>query len=185
MVHDLIPSSAPAGPTSPAGDFSLEVCERALSTLLQATLRYESLVAQRDTEIAKIQKRYEGRLADNCALIDGLECQIKQFYKDNRAVLETDGRKSVQLASGMIGMRAATNPALVPLNEKWSWKKIEAAVRKLGTKYFHKPKPALNKVKIKAELDAAGLAKCGLKLDDTDTCYIELNRLAERQEMAA
>jgi Bacteriophage Mu Gam like protein len=161
-------------------------CDQALHRLLVATLRSEKLTADRDSEIAEVQKRYMPRLTRAGEIIAALETDIQAFYEENRADLEQNGMKSVQLANGWLGMRSPSQPALEPLNSRWTWETIGAKVKELwGEKYFHKPKPpALDKVKLKKERTPAQLRECGMKLDDTESFYIELQRLAEPDEVA-
>ena len=169
---------------------SVGECDAALYKLLAATLRKESLTAKRDSEIAPIQKRYAPRIEKEWTEIATLESEIETFYREHHDELEQDGKKSVQLANGLLGMRSPTNPALVPLHgdpdDQKVWTKIAAKVKELWQrKYFHKPKPpALDKVKLKKELDEQQLKECGLKLDDSETFYYELNRLVTPQEPA-
>jgi hypothetical protein len=153
-------------------------CEASLFRLLKSTLRLESLTAERDRKIAEIENEYAPRLEKETAKIASLEAEIEAFYRANRAELEVDGKKSVQMVHGTLGMRAPSNPALVPLDEKWTWERIARCVKRLyKMRYFHPPKPpALNKVKIKSELSAEELAGAGLRLEGEETFYYELNR---------
>ncbi|MEI9971109.1 MAG: host-nuclease inhibitor Gam family protein [Ignavibacteriota bacterium] len=165
---------------------SKESCNAALHRLLKATLRYEQLVAVRDTEIAAIQKQHSPSIATAVTQQVELSGEIETYYLEHREELQVDGKKSIQLSDGVLGMRAPTNPALIPLNDKWTWEKIEAKLRELWkAKYFHKPKaPAHDKVKIKRDMDTAGLKECGMKLDDREQFFLELNRLADADEQA-
>ena len=158
---------------------SLDSVDSVLYRLQRATLKHERLVAERDLEIAPIAKRYAAGIESAAADIALFKSQIEVYCRAHPECFEP-GKKSIQLQHGLVGLRAPSQAALVPLTAKWSWKKIEAKVRKLWKrKYFHKPKPpGIDKVKIKKELDAQALAQCGLKLDDTETFYLELNRLA-------
>jgi Bacteriophage Mu Gam like protein len=162
-------------------------CDAALYRLLQATLTSERLTATRDSEIAAIQKKYQSNLQKADAQIAALESGIQAFYVAHRDELEQDGKKSLQLSNGLLGMRAPTNPGLIPLNDNWSWEKIAQRVKELfKLKYFHPPKPPnLDKVKLKKELSADQLKRCGLKLDDSEKFYLELNRLAAAEAAAA
>ena len=160
-------------------------CNRALGKLLAATLRVEAVTAERDTEIAKIQAIYSPRLSKPTEEIAELEAAIEVFYVAHREELEVDGKKSLQLENGLIGMRAPSTPALVPLNEKWTWEKITLTVRKLWkSKYFHKPKPPIDKMKLK-KLNEKSLAKCGLRLDTDEHFFYKLERPAAPDEAPA
>ena len=158
--------------------------------LLKAGLAYESAVADRDAEIQQVQKKWATKIDKPAETISTLEAEIEQFYRLNGEKLAPAGQKSVQLTNGSIGLRAPTNPGLIPLNEKWTWEKITATLKRVWKKrYLHEPKPpGPDKVKLKKELTPAQLAKVGLKLDDTPNFFLELNRLAladDRSDEAA
>jgi Bacteriophage Mu Gam like protein len=162
-----------------------EWLDRRLSRLLKATLIVENAVSQRDLEIAVIQAKYGPSIQKSNLEISSLTAEIEAYYRANREELEPSGEKSLQLAYGLVGMRAPSHPALVPLNAKWDWDRIAGKVKELwGKKYFHKPKPpGIDKNKIKKELEADELAQAGLKLDDEEKFYLELNRLAPADQI--
>lgn len=158
--------------------WTLTECQNALRLLLEATAAQEAAVAAQDLEISKIQAKHAPKIARFSSQIETLHEELEAYYRANRAKLETEGRKSVKLSYGVIGMRSSGNPALVPLNAKWDWKKIAAKVRAVWkSRYFHDPKPPeLDKVKLKSELKPDQLAKCGLKLEAAEAFYIDLDR---------
>lgn len=173
-----------------AAKWTLAQADDALRRLLDATLSYEKTVATRDTEIAVILKRHAKEIDGAAADIATLNTQIEQFYARWRERLlgikvrtETEERelKELKLRYGTLGINIATTPALVPLNAKWTWDKIGAKLRRVfKARFFHTPKPpGIDKVKVKAELSAEQLAQCGMKLEYSESFYIELNRLKE------
>lgn len=156
---------------------TVQEADASLAHLLRATLEQETLISARDKKIAEVQEEYAARLESRAGEIARLEAALEAFYRAHPA----DDTKSYRLAHGVIGLRSPATPALVPLNKRWDWDKISAKVKRLWkARYFHAPKPpSLDKVKLKRELSAEQLAKCGLKLDDTESFYVELNRLME------
>lgn len=155
--------------------WSQEQANAVLQELLRATLAGERAIVARDIEIEGVQAKYSVELTASEKSIETLTADLETYY---RAHPPKDG-KSVRLAHGLIGLRAPTNPAVVPLNGKWTWKKIEAKLKRLWkTRYFHAPKaPSVDKLKVKSELTAEQLKKCGLKLSSEESFYVELNRL--------
>src|SRR3954470_24415349 len=132
------------------------------------------MVAARDAAIAAVQVRYGVDLAAIARRIIAGEKLLAQYYDSHRP----DGAKKVlQFGYGAIGMRSPSNPALVPM-DGWTWESVAKKLKTLfKARFFHAPKPpAPDKVKLKRELSPAQLAKCGLKLDDSETFYIDLNR---------
>jgi hypothetical protein len=164
--------------------FDRNALDRALYRLLELTLQHERLVNARDREILSVGQRHARPIEAARLQISTLEAEIQANYLANRQRIDPEGAKAVELQHGVVGTRAATTPALIPLSSKFTWKAIEGKVRKLWkSKYFHKPKPpALDKNKLKKGLSAEQLAKAGLKLDDSETFYLELNRLANPAE---
>ena len=158
----------------------LQQIDALLHRLFVATLRHESLLTLRDTQILEAQRKHAAEIAKSAAEAASLKTQIEKLYLDHRAELEPEGKKSLQLASGIVGMRAPSHPALIPLSDKWSWKKIAAKVKRVWKKqYFHAPKePALDKVKLKRELTPEQLQELGLRLDTAESFFLELNRLS-------
>jgi len=153
---------------------------KALQDLLEFTVAAENAIAARDAEVVAVQQKHNPAIGENQEKIAALTEEIEQFYRRNRKNLETDGKKSVQLSCGLVGLREPTNPALQPLNPKYSWTRIERAVRRLyRERFFHKAKaPTLDKAKLKSELTADQLAAVGLTLAAAENFFIELNRLA-------
>jgi len=134
-------SEAGAGLAAVLKPETLEDLNRVLGRLLKATLRAEKLTAERDLEIAAIQKRRGQAIDKASADVALLESIIEAAYREHRDEWQQD-KKSLQLGYGLVGMRAPSNPSLIPLNAKWSWEAIEDKIRELWKiKYFHKPKP--------------------------------------------
>jgi len=158
--------------------YSLLEVDVTMHTLLISTLRHERLVAERDREIAAIHKN-RGPSIDKAAIEKAVyESQIETYCRAHPQEME-EGKKSVQLSNGLMGLRTGP-PALEPLNKQWTWEKIEAKLRELWKKkFFHAPKPpGIDKAKLKKGLNKDQLKECGLKLESSESFYLELNRLA-------
>jgi hypothetical protein len=103
--------------------------------------------------------------------------ELEAFYKTQKKKVEADGKRSVELAFGRLGMRKG-NPTLALL-KGWKWDKVLAEIkvlfaRKADTlKALVNTKESCNKDGIKAQLDADALAKIGLKLTQDDEFYYE------------
>jgi len=160
--------------------WSKEDANEAMRQLLQATLEKESQVAARDSEVHAVAVRYEAPIASLNGRIALHEKHLHEYYEAHKQEIESAGKKRLQLGLGVIGMRSASNPALIPLDEKWTWEKIAKKLKSsFKSRFFHAPKPpGIDKVKVKKELTAAELEKCGLKLDDSESFYVEPNRLS-------
>lgn len=143
--------------------------------LLQATLEKESTVAARDAAVNAVAVRYSAALNDLHGRIALHEKHLQEYYSGHKP---EDGKKHLQLGYGVIGMRSASNPALIPLAD-WTWEKVSKKLKScFKNRFFHAPKPPQpDKVKIKKELGPEELAKVGLTLDDSESFYVDLNRL--------
>lgn len=164
-----------ARPKRPAQELrNLDECSEAMRLLLQATTTREIAEAEQAEAAASATARFEGEINGARAAEAELRAQLQQYYMTHLVDIERDGRRSVQLANGVMGRRKSP-PALKPRNRTFTWHAIKVLLRThFGDKYFHKPKdPDVDKDLVKAELDEAALAKCGLKLDQDEEFYAE------------
>lgn len=148
---------------------------QALVQYVDSSLDRVKATAQRDREVAVIQQKYHPAIDRATAEMEVIQLQLEQFYHSHKPA----AGRSIELAAGTIGMQLSSNPALVPLNEKWTWKRIEAKLRRaFKTKFFHAPKPpAIDKIKVKREMPAEDLKKYGMKLETSESFYIDLKAL--------
>lgn len=103
--------------------------------------------------------------------------QLEAFYKKHRKAVEAEGKRSIELAFGKLGMRKG-NPTLKTL-KGWKWDDVLAEVKAVFAK---KPdmlealvntKESVNKDGVKAALQESDLAKLGLKLKQDDEFWFE------------
>ena len=157
---------------------SVEDCTRAMGDLLSAATDIEVLTAERDLAVASASATFETRLDDARTRKADAETALERYYYAHITEIEAAGVKHCQLANGVIGRRMHP-PKLMPLNRKWTWKAICAAVRGAwGLKYFHPAKePEIDKDLVKASLTDEQLRGVGLKVDSEETFYAEPARL--------
>ncbi len=154
---------------------TLEDANGAMREMLQAQVELEKLQGALDLARAEATARFEDRMDQQKSAILEIEGQLQTWYLTRAE--KAPGKKSVQLAYGVIGERLG-HPALKPMNRKWTWAAIEVLLRsKFDAKYFHQPAaPGPDKEKIRAELSEDQLKECGLKIDQPEKFYIELDR---------
>jgi hypothetical protein len=147
----------------------------ALRDLLTAQIELEAIQGQMDLARAAATAKFEKYLDAKKLLIDDLTEQLHTWYLVHGH--PADGRKSIDLTYGVIGERTSP-PALKPLNRKWNWKAIAAKLMGThGSKYFHPAAdPAVDKDRVRAELNEDQLRACGLKVEQEEVIYIELDR---------
>jgi phage host-nuclease inhibitor protein Gam len=152
---------------------SLDECNEALRELLLATTNLESLQASRDTKVAEVTASYEGPINWAIGRRDDLTTALQHYYMTHLADIERDGRKSLQLANGVIGRRLSP-PALKLRNKSWTWRVVLVKLQaKFGTKYLRKRDPEVDKDAVKAEMSAEDLESCGLKVEQDETFFAE------------
>lgn len=138
-----------------------------------------------DAEIAAVKEQHGDALAQIAADLKPLLTAAETWATANPA--EFGKVKSVKLLHGTVGFRTTT-PALLPLNKKWNWKTITAAVmHRLPN--FIRNKPEVDKEAILAQREElAGLGAleaCGLKVSQEETFFVEPHLTeVEKREVA-
>jgi phage host-nuclease inhibitor protein Gam len=158
---------------------SLDDCAAAMSDLLTVTLQLEGLVADRDLAVAKASATYEPAIDTGRARKADIEAALKAYYYGHLSEVEKDGKKSVQLANGVMGRR--DNPARLALkNRQWTWAAVLAILReKAGDRFLRLRDPEIDKDLVKAEIAPEALGEVGLKLEQDETFYAVPARLPE------
>lgn len=166
-----------ARPKKPSGELgSLAECNEALHELLLVTLQLEGLRADRDRKRAEADAAYEPAIDTATRRAADLEAQLQHYYVTHLPEVEKDGKRSVQLYWGVLGQRLG-NPALKLLNKSWTWGAVLVKLRaKFGDRFIRTREPEIDKDLAKAELDAAALRDCGLKVDQDEKFYAEPDR---------
>jgi phage host-nuclease inhibitor protein Gam len=156
---------------------SVAECTRAMGELLTATTQLETLIADRDAAIAKVQAVYEKPVGVARQWTASLAAKLETYYYTHLAEMEEGGRKHFKLENGVMGRRFGPGK-LAPLNRAWTWHSITAKVRELfgPSKYFRFSEPELDKIALKDNLDAEKLAAVGLKVKNDETFYAEPDR---------
>jgi phage host-nuclease inhibitor protein Gam len=158
---------------------SIEECGLAMRKLLVATIEAEKVAAERDLAAAAAMKPFDRRLQDALESAKDLEAQLQQYYMSHLAEVEKGGAKSLKLLYGVMGRRLG-NPALKLLNKSWTWEAAKVAVqRAFGVAFLIFKEPELDKEKCKAEIPADRLPDCGLKIEQEERFYAEVDRAAE------
>ena len=158
---------------------SIEECQEAMRCLKLAAIEQERLEGARDVKVTRITEEYAPDIAAQVTARANVELALQNYYMAHLAELETDGKKSVQLTHGVMGRRLG-NSALKVLNKSWTWESIVTRLREVyGARFIRKPEPEVDKVAIKkADLPAADLAVCGLKMQQDENFYAEPDRTA-------
>jgi len=103
---------------------------------------------------------------------------LETFYKSQRKKVEADGKRSIELNHGRMGMRLG-NPTLALL-KGWKWEKVLLAIKERwhGKKDLLSAivttKESVNKDGVKANLAEEDLARVGLKIKQDDEFFLEV-----------
>jgi phage host-nuclease inhibitor protein Gam len=160
---------------------SLDECTAAMRKLALPDADHAVLQGELDRAIAALKKDYEKRLGALEEKRDDLELQLRNYYMSHLAEIEMDGRRSIKLLYGTMGRRWSA-PALKLLNKSWTWAAVKDLVATaLGSAYLRIAEPELDKEKLKTELSEEQLTAVGLKIDQTETFYVEIDRTPEAE----
>ena len=104
--------------------------------------------------------------------------ELETFYKSQRKKVEAEGKRSMELNHGRLGMRLG-KPTLA-LVKGWKWDKVLYAIKE---RWSRKPdlleaivttKESVNKDGVKAHLAEDDLARVGLKIKQDDEFFLEV-----------
>jgi phage host-nuclease inhibitor protein Gam len=130
------------------------------------------LIARRDAEVLAVNERFAFILADWDKLIKERTEQLQNWAQDHPEEFPK-GRKSIDMAAGVLGFRTGT-PKLKLLGRSWTWDKVLAAVQHT-LPAFVRSKPEVDKEAILNQRDelAYALPMVGLRVDQDESFYIE------------
>jgi phage host-nuclease inhibitor protein Gam len=152
---------------------SIEECTTAMGDLAVTQQRLKRLLADRDLEISTLTAAAEPAIDIERKWAMELETRLCVYYHLHLSELEKDGKRSVQLATGVMGRRLGP-PKLTPLNRNWTWDAVRAKVQALfGVQYLRQADPELDKDALKKDLVPEQLHECGMKLAQDEKFYVE------------
>ena len=143
--------------------------------------RREAFIARKEAEMnEKIQEIKEKFETDTEEARKG-----KKFYQDelerfalvNKSLFAN--KRSLALAYGKIGFRTGT-PKVMLLNRKYNWKTVLELLKKIFGKKYVRTKEEPNKDAIlsdiaQSKLDDSKLAAVGLKVDQNEKFFVEID----------
>jgi phage host-nuclease inhibitor protein Gam len=148
--------------------------EAAMRDLANTANNARKITAMRDAAVLAINEKYEPALAECAQAIATKSDALRAWAEANPSEFPKD-RKSIQFPGGLLGFRTGT-PKLVLLNRKWTWKTATQAVLN-NLLPFIRREPEIDKEALIAQREdpviAETLPKCGLKVTQEETFYIE------------
>ncbi|GMU21171.1 MAG: host-nuclease inhibitor Gam family protein [Bryobacteraceae bacterium] len=132
---------------------------------------------RRQESLLVVEEAYKRETAHLVAKKGELVTELEAFYKANRKKVEADGRRSIDLFFGRLGMRKG-KPTLA-LAKGWKWERVLYAIKERWSKNkdllesLVTTKESVNKEGCKSRLDEEKLALVGLKVKQEDEFYYE------------
>lgn len=132
---------------------------------------------RRQESLLIVEEAYKQETARLMTKKAELATELEAFYKSNRKKVEADGRRSIDLAFGRLGMRKG-KPTLA-LAKGWKWERVLYAIKERWAKNkdllesLVTTKESVNKEGCKSRLDEEKLALVGLKVKQEDEFYYE------------
>jgi phage host-nuclease inhibitor protein Gam len=166
-------------PNNPNLISDVHVAEMVMTGLAQAENERRQFIARLDDAILKLQ-------ADATPALKQLDTEILTRTDALRAWAlaspEAFGKKkSIAFAAGTVGFRTGT-PALEPLNRKWTWPAITAAVAQALPRCI-RTRTEVDRAALLAQRTdpaiAAALPALGLRVVQTEAFYVESNLAAQ------
>ena len=130
-----------------------------------------------DQQQLDAQTDYQRFTAPLLATREVLAGQLEAFYKTQRKKVEADGKRSIDLNHGRLGMRRG-KPTL-KLLKGWKWDKVLTAIKERWAKKHDllaalvSTKESVNKEGVKAHLQDEDLAQVGLCVKQDDEFFFE------------
>lgn len=140
-------------------------------------LQVEEAASARDAKVLDAQTEYSRVTAPKLAWREVTAAELEGFYKTQRKKVEADGKRSIDLNYGRVGMRLG-KPTLATL-KGWKWEKVLNAIKQ---RWGRKPdlleslvntKETVNKDGVKSKLSDEDLAAVGLKIKQDDEFFFE------------
>jgi phage host-nuclease inhibitor protein Gam len=139
-----------------------------VDTIAVQQTRLRMLTAKRDKHIQRIQDEYQPEIAGTEEEMQTLLVQAERYAETHREELFPGKEKTAETELASYGFRLHP-PALKPLNRKWTWDAVLAAVKRSFDGRFVKTEEKLVKDSLKAELSEGQLATVGLRLEQPET----------------
>jgi phage host-nuclease inhibitor protein Gam len=152
-----------------------EEFERAIDEIAKLETAKRALAAARDAAVQAVQEEHGPDIQNAADQIEGLTLLCEKYALTHRDELLSGDRKSAETPLAVFGFRLG-NVTLKLLNRKWTWEQVVEALKSAPTlRRYVRVKEEVDKDGIKAnpDLDDARLAGLGLRLEQTETFFIE------------
>lgn len=152
-----------------------EQAEQAFADYATADAKIQETTARMDKEMIKVREKYSESLTDAQSLKDK-SFEVLQIYATEHPELFSK-KKSIDGAHGTYGFRTGT-PKLVTL-KGFTWPAVTNLLKEFLPDYVRTTdEAAKDRLLADRELESVGelLPKCGIKVAQTETFYVELKK---------
>ena len=149
--------------------------ERAVGEIAKLETRKRLLSATRDKAVQAVQERHGPDIQDVEDQIEGLTLLCEKYAVENRTDLLPGAVKRAETPLAIFGFRLG-NPTLKLLNRKWTWEAVIDVLKSVPSlKHFVRTRDEVDKDGLKRcpDMTDAQLATLGLRIEQSDTFYIE------------
>jgi phage host-nuclease inhibitor protein Gam len=152
MIKTIDPAEETAGRAPIQLDLtSVEALDTAVAHVVRLRIQRTQVVAEKDAEVALIEKRFAARIASVEERIAAEEQRIREYCDSHRAEL-FPVNKSRETATAVFGFEL-TPPRVETSSRKVTWKDVVARLLKLtwGRAYVRTPEPKPDKEALLAD----------------------------------
>jgi phage host-nuclease inhibitor protein Gam len=166
--------SHPSQPAQPTIQTRQEL-DAVVENVVQLQLERAALERDQEQEIAAVRQRFRAPLAELDRYLFLETTWVENWARTNPDAF-TDEKRSLACTHAVIGFRVSP-PRVDRASRKWNWTDIASKLGDIawGRRYLRQPAPEVNKEALladRAELDAAELRKCGVKIVQEERFFI-------------
>lgn len=152
--------------------------DAAIDRIAEATTSLRRLEAKRDEAIQIVRDAHNPQIDALDQERKALVALAEQYAETHRPELFEGDKKSSDTALAFFGFRIG-NPTLKLLNRKWTWESVLEAMKGPYERYIRTVETP-DKDALKANLEDSQLAEIGLKVEQSETFFVEAKDLATK-----
>lgn len=153
--------------------------DAAVDRIAEASAQLRKLEAVRDTAIQAVRDTHNPAIDAIDQERKALVALAEKYAETHRPELFVDGKKSADTALAFFGFRIG-NPTLKVLNRKWNWESVLDAVKSRYKARFVRTEESPDKDALKAQLSDEQLAEVGLRIEQSETFFVEPKDVATK-----
>lgn len=153
-------------------EITLEMAEQYFGDYAKADAKTQKIQAEMDVQITKIREKYQDKLAELGEQKEEAMEKLMHFAQSKPELFSK--KKSLEMVHGTLGFRTGT-PALKTI-KGFTWASVTEMLKEFLPSYVRKVEEA-DKAKLLSDRENeevnALFTKCGIKVEQTETFYLE------------